>query len=117
MELLDALRAAGFSPAAEDTGGAVLDLSDRGRRTPPRRRAGARGGPPPEPDAEQLAGLVSRMRAGDALAGVRRGTAAPGGGNGATVDTLRRAALHQPAASGSASSTATGWRASGCSSR
>ena len=75
VELLDGLRAAGFSPAAEDTGGAVLDLSDRGRRAEPRRRSAARH-TPPEPDTEQLAALVSRMRAGDAMAGVRRGTPA-----------------------------------------
>jgi hypothetical protein len=90
VELLDGLRSAGFSPAAEDTGGAVLDLSDRGRRTDPRRRSSARQGPP-EPDAEQLAALVSRMRAGDAMAGVRRGTPAATS-NGATVDLLRSAA-------------------------
>jgi hypothetical protein len=88
VEVLDGLRAAGFSPAAEDTGGAVLDLTDRGRRTSPRRRATGRSGPP-EPDAEQLAALVSRMRAGDAMAGVRRGAAAA---NGSTLDLLRSAA-------------------------
>jgi hypothetical protein len=90
-ELLEGLRAAGFSPAAEDTGGAVLDLADRGRRTAPRRRA-TRGGPPLEPDGEQLSALVDRIRAGDTLAGVRAGV--PGGvGNGSgTLDTLRRAA-------------------------
>jgi hypothetical protein len=94
-ELLDGLRAAGFSPAAEDTGGAVLDLGERGRRVAPRRRTAERAGPPPEPDAGQLAALVSRMRAGDALAGVRRGatpTSVGGNGTGATLDTLRRAA-------------------------
>jgi hypothetical protein len=89
-ELLDALRAAGFSPAAEDTGGAVLDLSDRGRRTSPRRRTAARTGPP-EPDAEQLGALVSRMRAGDAMAGVRRG-AASGSTNGSPRARRRAAA-------------------------
>jgi hypothetical protein len=88
VELLDALRAAGFSPAAEDTGGLVLDLADRGRRTTPARRSPQRG-LPPEPDPAQLAALVSRMRAGDALTGVRRGTA---NGRSGTLDTLRRAA-------------------------
>jgi hypothetical protein len=89
VEVLEGLRAAGFSPAAEDTGGAVLDLTDRGRRTSPRRRAAPRSGPP-EPDPEQLAALVSRMRAGDAMAGVRRGAAAAA--NGSTLDMLRTAA-------------------------
>ena len=92
-ELMDGLRDAGFTPAAEDEGGAVLDLSDRGRRIPPRRRsAPPRAG---EPDVEQLRGLVARMRAGDALAGLRRGTDARPAGrgrDGATVETLRAAA-------------------------
>ncbi|MGI9000946.1 MAG: helicase-associated domain-containing protein [Pseudonocardia sp.] len=92
VELLDGLRAAGFSPAAEDPGGAVLDLSDRGRRTAPRRRSSGRGAAPPEPDAGQLTALVSRMRAGDELAGVRRSTAAPVASNGATLELLRAAA-------------------------
>ena len=79
-ELMDGLRTAGFSPAAEDTGGAVVDLSDRGRRTSPRRRTGDRAYRGAEPDAEQLQGLVARMRAGDALAGVRRASSgAPNG--------------------------------------
>jgi hypothetical protein len=90
VELLDGLRAAGFSPAAEDTGGAVLDLSDRGRRTSPRRRITERVGTPPEPGDEQLAALVSRMRSGDALAGMRRG--AETFANGSTLDLLRTAA-------------------------
>jgi hypothetical protein len=90
-ELLDGLRAAGFSPAAEDTGGAVLDLSDRGRRTAPRRRSLGRSGAPPEPGTEQLAALVSRMRAGDALAGVRREATAPATNNGRIPDLLRSA--------------------------
>jgi len=89
-ELMDGLRAAGFSPAAEDEGGAVLDLSDRGRRIAPRRRSGDRALRAAEPDAAQVAGLVARMRAGDALAGVRR---TPGTRSGnAAVDTLRAAA-------------------------
>jgi Helicase conserved C-terminal domain len=90
VELLDGLRAAGFTPAAEDTGGAVLDLSDRGRRTAPRRRTVDRIGGPPEPDGAQLAALVSRMRSGDALAGMRRG--AESFANGSTLDLLRSAA-------------------------
>ena len=47
-----------------------------------------------EPDPEQLRGLVARMRAGDALAGLRRTDArvAGRGRDGATVETLRAAA-------------------------
>ncbi|HWM58223.1 MAG TPA: helicase-associated domain-containing protein [Pseudonocardia sp.] len=95
IDLLDGLRAAGFSPAGEDSGGAVLDLTHRGRRTAPRRRPSGRVGAPPEPDPEQLVGLVSRMRAGDALNRVRRGSAHPAGGNGSAVDLLRSAAATQ----------------------
>ena len=116
VELLDALRAAGFSPAAEDTGGAVLDLTDRGRRTAPRRRPATRVGAPPEPDAEQLAGLVSRMRAGDALARVRRGAARPPVSNGSAVEFLRAAAAERQR-SGSVSSTGAGRPGRWCSSR
>jgi hypothetical protein len=86
-ELLDGLREAGFTPAAEDAGGGVLDLSDRGRRAAPRRRTGDRAARAPEPDGTQLRGLVARIRAGEALAGVRR---TPGTAD--TVDTLRTAA-------------------------
>ena len=88
-ELLDGLRRAGFTPAAEDPGGAVLDLVDRGRRTAARRRPPARAAVPPEIDAEQIEALVSRMRAGDARTVVRRGTAAV---NGSVIDLLRSAA-------------------------
>lgn len=88
-ELLDGLRAAGFSPAAEDP--AVLDLlADRGRRVEPRRPA-VRRTAPPEPDADQLAALVARMRSGDALAGVRRSVGEPMRGNGGALDALREA--------------------------
>lgn len=89
IEVLAGLRAAGFTPAAEDTGGVVLDLTDRGRRTSPRRRSTA-AGLPPEPDPAQRAALVSRMRAGEAMAGTRRGNLEPA--NGSTVDLLRSAA-------------------------
>ena len=68
----------------------MLDLSDRGRRTAPRRRSGDRALRAAEPDPAQLGALVARMRAGDALAGVRR---APGSRSAdAAVDTLRAAA-------------------------
>lgn len=87
-ELMTAIRAAGFSPAAEDRAGEVLDLTDRGRRTPPRRRS-PRAGLPPEPGERQRTALVARMRAGDAVAGARRG--AEGFANGSTLDLLRSA--------------------------
>ena len=89
-ELLDRLREAGFSPAAEDPGGGVLDLSERGRRTAPRRRARPVGAT--EPDADQRVALVARMRAGDATAGVRREATTARNSTGTTLATLRRAA-------------------------
>ncbi|NMI02244.1 helicase-associated domain-containing protein [Pseudonocardia acidicola] len=95
VELLDGLRAAGFSPAAEDAGGGVLDLRDRGRRIDPRRSRGARPAAPPEPAGAHLDAVVSRMRSGDALAGVRRsvsGSAMPANGSSATLATLQDAA-------------------------
>ncbi|MCO1655069.1 helicase-associated domain-containing protein [Pseudonocardia humida] len=94
IEVMDGLRAAGFSPAAEDTGGGVLDLTDRGRRAAPRRRGPASSGMPPEPDAAQRLALVSRMRAGEAMAGARSGRVGPveRASNGTTVDLLRTAA-------------------------
>lgn len=95
-EVLAALRAAGFSPAAEDDAAAVLDLGGRGRRIEPRRRTAARARPP-EPDAAQLANLVARLRSGDALAGVRHTAGPPVRGNGSAVDALREAAQHHRA--------------------
>ena len=63
--LVEALRAAGMAAAAEDAGGAVLDLRPRPRRTritlPPRPQYAD----PPPPTPEQIAALVRRMRAGD----------------------------------------------------
>jgi hypothetical protein len=63
------LRAAGLAPAAEDPSGSVLDLRPRPRRTrvaPPLRRQYAEPSPP---SADQIAGLVRRLRAGDDAAG------------------------------------------------
>jgi Helicase conserved C-terminal domain len=91
-ELMAALRTAGLSPTAEDTGGAVLDLSDRGRRTAPRRQ-GVRLGGPPELDDTQVTALVSRMRSGEASRGIRRGAEAYA--NGAAVDLLRSAVVER----------------------
>jgi len=88
-ELMTALRAAGFSPAAEDPAGAVLDLAGKGRRAPARGRTG-RAPAPPQPDGDQRDRLVDRMRKGDALADARRGADAYAGG--AALDVLRSAA-------------------------
>jgi len=91
-ELLDGLRAAGFSPTAEDGDGVVLDLGRRGRRIEPRGRPARRNVLPPQPDAAQRDALVARLRAGDALAGVRRTAGRPVAGSGSALHTLREAA-------------------------
>ncbi|MFC5995418.1 helicase-associated domain-containing protein [Pseudonocardia hispaniensis] len=91
-EVLDGLRAAGFSPAAEDAAGGVLDLGERGRRIEARRRPATRGTvSSAEPDSARLQAIVSKMRAGDAMAGVRRSVAAattPNNGSGTTPAVL-----------------------------
>ncbi|MEJ8281035.1 helicase-associated domain-containing protein [Pseudonocardia spirodelae] len=85
-EVLDGLRAAGFSPAAEDEGGAVVDLGPKGRRTEPRLRRGGRdGGRVTERSpANRAEELVERLRAGDRLAGVRDSVAGRREATGAT---------------------------------
>ncbi|VEG57767.1 DNA-binding protein [Mycolicibacterium aurum] len=60
-EVLTALRAAGFAPAAEDTTGAIVDLRSRGARvTPPGRRRGYR--PNPVPTDQTLSAIVAVLR-------------------------------------------------------
>lgn len=97
-EVLDGLRAAGFSPAAEDAGGAVLDLGGRGRRTEPRRRGRPGAAGPDGPPARQAEDLVARMRSGDTLAGVRRSVAdaaVPVRGSTTTLASLQEAARNR----------------------
>ncbi|GGK58653.1 helicase-associated domain-containing protein [Nocardia camponoti] len=72
-ELLAQLRAAGFAPAGEDSAGAIVDLRARGARIP----AASKNRPayrPKPPNDEQLASLVTELRAGDRAAGARTGT-------------------------------------------
>ncbi|GAA4820013.1 helicase-associated domain-containing protein [Actinomycetospora corticicola] len=73
-EVLDALRAAGLSPVAEDADGGVLDLRPRGRRTAPRRPDRSGTGSPWLSD-DQIAALVAQLRAGDRAATAARGSA------------------------------------------
>jgi Helicase conserved C-terminal domain len=95
-DVLEELRSAGFSPAAEDQDGQLLDLRPKGMRVPLRQRPKS-GTVPRTPSPEQLADLVSSIRAGDRAAGTRRGrTVALAGGAGA--DTSATLALLQEAA-------------------
>jgi hypothetical protein len=60
-EVLLALRAAGFAPAAEDSSGAIVDVRSRGARVPtPQHRRPYR--PPPRPTGETLNAIVSVLR-------------------------------------------------------
>ncbi|WP_405488673.1 helicase-associated domain-containing protein [Nocardia sp. NBC_00511] len=87
-EVLDRLRAAGFSPAGEDSAGTIVDLRPRGVRI------AARGGQRPNwrpnpPSVEQLQSLVAELRAGERAASARPGqTVRADGSRTSTVATL-----------------------------
>ncbi|MDT7745614.1 MAG: hypothetical protein QOE59_4692 [Actinomycetota bacterium] len=74
-EVLEALRAAGLAPVAEDADGSVLDLRPRGRRTAPRRPDRAGSGGAPRLSDDQVDALVAQLRAGDRAATAARGPA------------------------------------------
>lgn len=76
VEVLDALRSAGFTPAAEGPDGQVLDLRPRGRRIPARSGAPRRAPLSGAPSEEQLASLVRKVRAGDHAVAARGSVAA-----------------------------------------
>ena len=88
-EVLAALRAAGFAPAAEDSSGAIVDVRPRGARvsTPQQRRPYRR---PPRPNSESLNAVVAVLR---------KVTAAPFGNirvdPAVTMSLLQRAAKEQ----------------------
>jgi hypothetical protein len=101
-EVLDGLRAAGFAPAAEGPDGRVLDLRPNGRRIPARSKPARRVLPEPAGvNADQVASLISHLRAGDRAASRRRGTEVrlPSGSGGsdtsATLALLARASREQ----------------------
>lgn len=83
VDVLDGLRSAGFTPAAEGPDGRVLDLRPAGRRVPVRPRPERHPVVPPTPSDSQLAAVVRRLRVGDQAGTSRRGRAVsprPGGG-------------------------------------
>ncbi|NLE78148.1 MAG: DNA-binding protein [Rhodococcus sp.] len=94
-EVLAELRAAGFSPAGEDSTGALVDLRPRGSRVQVRRPKAANRTPAVATDT-QLAALVRTLRAGDlaASAGSRGGVRSDGSraGMAATLAMLTKAA-------------------------
>jgi hypothetical protein len=83
IDVLDGLRSAGFTPAAEGPDGRVLDLRPSGRRIAVRPRTERHPVVPPTPSDAQLASVVRQMRIGDQAGTARRGQAVsprPGGG-------------------------------------
>jgi Helicase conserved C-terminal domain len=96
IDVLEELRKAGYSPAAEGADGQIVDLRQPGRRVtaPARPRRPAQ---PREATDEQLAELIRAVRAGDRVSAGRLGrsvSAAAGAGasdTAATVALLREA--------------------------
>jgi XPB/Ssl2-like helicase family protein len=83
IDVLEGLRSAGFTPAAEGPDGRVLDLRPSGRRAPARPRPERHPVVPPTPSDAQLAGVVRQLRIGDRAGNAPRGRSAsprPGGG-------------------------------------
>ncbi|HWE88489.1 MAG TPA: helicase-associated domain-containing protein [Pseudonocardiaceae bacterium] len=81
IDVLDELRDAGFTPAAEGPDGQVLDVRPSGRRIAARPRPDRRQSPLPTPSADRLAAVVAQLRIGDHAAELRAAghprTAAP----------------------------------------
>ncbi|WP_326566562.1 helicase-associated domain-containing protein [Amycolatopsis rhabdoformis] len=100
-EVLEALRGAGFAPAAEGPDGRVVDIRPSGRRLPARARAArARPGEQAVLTDDQATRIVANLRAGDAATARRRGSAVrahSGGGadTTATLELLSRATLER----------------------
>ncbi|MQA07339.1 MAG: DNA-binding protein [Pseudonocardiaceae bacterium] len=98
-EVLDGLRDAGFTPAAEGPDGRVVDLHPRGHRVAARPRSTRRTQHgPAEVTTEQAADVVRQLRAGDRAESSRRGRTARLPGGGGEADTSATMALLQEAA-------------------
>jgi hypothetical protein len=83
IDVLEGLRSAGFSPAAEGPDGRVLDLRPSGRRAAARPRSDRHPVVPPTASDAQLASAIRQLRIGDQATTARRGRAVsprPGGG-------------------------------------
>jgi hypothetical protein len=94
--LLEALRGAGYSPAAEAPGGALIALGTDAPRAPNRPPARSIVSRAASDSDAQLAELVRRMRTGDALNDTAHRVPAvaaqiPGVTSAATMELLRRA--------------------------
>ncbi|WP_328302022.1 helicase-associated domain-containing protein [Actinomycetospora sp. NBC_00405] len=99
VDVLEALRAAGLSPVAEDDVGGVLDLRPKGRRTAARRPERAVGTTPTLSD-DQITALVAQLRAGDRAASAARGRGATGNPTRSATTSATVAVLAEAARSG-----------------
>jgi len=91
IDVLDGLRDAGFTPAAEGADGRVLDLRPPGRRLPARTRQERQSPTPPAASETQLIGVAKQIRVGDRAAANRSGQYAllpPGTGMSDTTATM-----------------------------
>lgn len=83
FDVLEGLRSAGFTPAAEGPDGRVMDLRPAGRRVAVRPRPDRNAPLPPTHSDATLALVVRQLRVGDQAMAARYGqkaSAAPGGG-------------------------------------
>ncbi|NNH71675.1 DNA-binding protein [Nocardia uniformis] len=94
-EVLAQLRAAGFSPAGENSSGVIVDLRSRGIRIAPRPNTRPTYRPNP-PSLEQLQSLVGELRAGERAAQTHSGQAVRS--DGTRTSTAATLALLQLAA-------------------
>ncbi|RBY78089.1 hypothetical protein DQ239_09415 [Blastococcus sp. TF02-09] len=94
-EVLTVLRDAGYAPAGENPGGAVLTRPPGRPRAAGRRPTGTEGPAAPRPLTEdEVAATVREIRAGDAAVAARRGEAVrqvPGVTTASTLELLSRA--------------------------
>jgi hypothetical protein len=94
-EVLTVLRDAGYAPAGENPGGAVLTRPPGRPRAAGRRISGTEGPSAPRPLTEdEVAATVREIRAGDAAVAARRGEAVrqvPGVTTASTLELLSRA--------------------------
>lgn len=91
IDVLDGLREAGFTPAAEGADGRVLDLRPSGRRLPARGKTERQPTTPPAASETQLIGVAKQIKVGDRASASRSGHSAqlpPGTGMSDTSATL-----------------------------
>jgi hypothetical protein len=93
LEILEELRTAGFTPAAEDLNGHVVDLRPTARRLQTTPRATRRSPIPRQADPDQLAEIIRTMRSGDRAVDSKRSRSGPSGVNLTEVMALLKTAI------------------------